>query len=38
MMYDIEKFLRGVGCLLLASTASAVPVIALINGVGGFFW
>ena len=38
MMYDIEKFWRGVGYLLLASTASAVPVIVLISGVREFFW
>ena len=37
MMYNIEKFWRGVGYLLLASTASAVPVIILVSGVGAFF-
>ena len=34
-MYDIEKFWKGVGYLLLASTATAVPVLLLISGVGG---
>ena len=37
MMHDTEKFWRGVVYLLLASTASAVPVIVLVSGVGEFF-
>ena len=38
MMYDTDKFWRGVGYVLLASTASAVPVIVLVRGIGEFFW
>ena len=38
MMYDTDKFWRGVGYVLLASTASAVPVIVLVSGVAEFFW
>ena len=37
-MHDAEQFWRGVGYLLLASTASAVPVVVLVSGVGEFFW
>ena len=37
-MYDTDKFWRGVGYVLLASTASAVPVIVLVSGFGEFFW
>jgi hypothetical protein len=38
MMHDVEKFWRGVGYLLLASTASAVPVIILVSGIGEYLW
>jgi hypothetical protein len=38
MMDDVEKFWRGVGYLLLASTASAVPVIILVSGIGEYLW
>ena len=37
-MDDVEKFWRGVGYLLLASTASAVPVIILVSGIGEYLW
>lgn len=38
-MHDAEQFWRGVGYLLIASTASAIPlVVVLVSGVGEFFW
>ena len=36
-MHDPEQFWRGVGYLLIVSTASAIPVVVLVSGVGDFF-
>ena len=37
-MHETEQFWWGIGYLLVASTATAVPVVVLIGGAGGFFW